>query len=148
ITLAELQRILTDADPAAVLVSPRVLERVVQEVCNLRGFVWVVPHRKSYVVDRHVLFRHVEQDDLMLQSHQLLPPTVILLARPGAEDMNGEVFDHRSENDAVTGQLLLKYWRRLFHANVHLVLEDRWREGLLPDAVIRERIEAIGRTEF
>ena len=48
------------------------------------GLPWAVPHRDCYVVDRHILFRYVEQDDLILESHQLLPPKVILLARPSA----------------------------------------------------------------
>ncbi|MGF1579226.1 MAG: hypothetical protein ACFCD0_07665 [Gemmataceae bacterium] len=137
-THAQLQKLLTAADPAAVLVSPRVLERVIQEVCHLKGFFWTVPHRKSFVVDRHVLFRFVEQDDLVIEGHQPLPVTVILLARSRAEDLTSG----RVES------ALLKYWRRLFHANVHLVLEDRRSQGLLPDATIQSRIETIGLTEF
>ena len=117
--LADLQQVLSAADPAVVLVSPRVIERVIQEERDLRGIVWHVPHRKSYVVDRHVLFRFVEQDDLMLESHQLLPATVILLKRPNNED-------HLSKN---TDTLLLKYWRRIFHSNIHLVLENAQSTG-------------------
>ena len=60
--LLELQKILRAADPAAVLVSQRVLERVIQEVNRLPNLLWTVPHRQSCVVDRQVLFRHVEQD--------------------------------------------------------------------------------------
>src|SRR5438128_9473568 len=86
-TVTELQRVLRAADPAAVLVPPRVLERVIQQVLNLPNLLWVVPHRKSYVVDRHILFRHVEQDDLNLESDQLLPQTVILIAEPTAEEI-------------------------------------------------------------
>ena len=82
--LPELQQALRAADPAAVLVAPRVLERVIQQVCKLPNFIWRIPHRSCYVVDRHVLFRHVDQDDLDLEPDQLLPPTVILLARPPA----------------------------------------------------------------
>lgn len=136
-TLTELQKIITDADPAAVLVSPRVLERVIQEMCDLRGVLWTVPHSQSYVVDRHVLFRFVEQDDLTLASHQLLPPTVILLSRPTPEELTA----------GDPGPLLLKYWRWLFHANLHLLLLDRWKQGLLSDQDIRQRLEQIGATE-
>src|ERR1700746_3647735 len=98
--LAVLQHALRATDPAAVLVSPRVLDRVIQEVYQLPGFLWQVPHRKSCVVDRQVLFRHVEQEELDLESDRLLPATVILLQRPTAEELNG----------GDPGILLVKYW--------------------------------------
>jgi hypothetical protein len=136
-TITELQRVIRAADPGAVLVSARVLERVVQQACHLPALVWVVPHRKSWVVDRHVLFRHVEQDDLNLDSDQLLPSRVILLAEPTAEELGSQ-----------PGQILLKYWRRLFHASVHRRLEQRCASGELTVGDIRTRIEKIGQTEF
>src|SRR4051812_11002363 len=113
--LAELQEILQAADPAAVLVSPRVLEHVLQEVCKLPTVLWVVPHADSAVGDRQILFRHVDQDELALDSDQLLPPQVILLARPPAEDISAREPE----------PLLLEYWQRLFHAKVHQALERR-----------------------
>src|SRR5262245_24912129 len=136
--LAELKAALRQADPAAVLVSPRVLERLIQQERKLPTFVWEVPHRKVHVLDRHVLFRHVEQDELDLEPDRLLPPTVILLARPSPEDLANV----KSED------LLLRYWRRLFHANVHLLLEKRLQEDAAFAAGLPERIEQIGRSEF
>src|SRR5947208_5478340 len=85
--MAELQQALRAADPAAVLVAPRVLDRVIQQAGGLPHLLWQVPHRQCFVVDRHVLFRYVEQDELDLDPDQLLPPTVILLARPTAENL-------------------------------------------------------------
>lgn len=136
--LSELQQALRAADPAAVLVAPRVLDRVIQQVSKLPSFVWQIPHRRCFVVDRHILFRHVEQDDLDLEPEQLLPPTVILLARPPAEKLNEE---SRDEN-------LLKYWRRLFHANVHVALAQKHAQGKLTAADIQNRIAAIGIVEI
>jgi hypothetical protein len=136
--LAELQQALRAADPAAVLVAPRVLERVIRQACQLPNFVWTIPHKACYVVDRHILFRHVDQDDLDLQPDQLLPPTVILLTRPPAERLHG--------TDDST--LLLRYWRLLFHATVHLTLESRCKEGSLSLGDVRGRIERIGPVEF
>jgi hypothetical protein len=136
--LVELQQILRSADPAAVLVSQRVLERVIQEVCKLPSLLWAVPHRQSIVVDRQVLFRHVEQEELELESDVLLPPTVILLARPQGEELG----------TADTSALLLKYWQRLFHAKIHLFLAERLADGGLTLADIRDRIEQIGQVEF
>ena len=137
-TLAELQKILRAADPAAVLVSARILERVIREDCHLPNMYWNIPHAKSYVCDRQALFRHAEQADLELEPDQLLPDTVILLARPDPEELS----------NIERKQVLLKFWRRLFHSRIHIALGALDSHGpLTPDAV-RERISEIGRTEF
>src|SRR5262249_54649062 len=113
-------------------------------VWNLPSIPWEVPHRKSYVVDRQDLFRHIEQEDLDLNPEQVLAlsvsrqtATVILLLRPTNEQLL-----------APAESILGKYWRRLFHASVHLELEDRWHDGRLTLAKIRQRIEEIGLNEF
>jgi hypothetical protein len=136
--LAELRQIVRAADPAAVLVSPAVMNRLIQQVCKLPGFLWEVPHRRSIVLDRRILFRHVEQDDLDLEPDRLLPPTVILISHPSPEQLAAQ------KNEVV----LLKFWRRLFHATLHQHLETRYGEGQLTVSDIRQRIEQIGRTEF
>ena len=107
--LAELQVALRAADSGAVLVPPRILEQIIQEARNLRGSVWSPPHKHCYVVDRQTLFRHIEQTYLDLEPDQLLPATVILLARPPSEELS----------DVESKHVLLKYWRLLFHASVH-----------------------------
>lgn len=136
--MAELQHLLHQVDPAAVLVSPQVIEKVIQQVCNLPAVPWEVPHRTSYVVDRQDLFRHIEQEDLNLNPEHLLPPTVILLLRPSSDRL---VSDSRES-------ILGEYWRRLFHAGIHLHLEQLWRDGRLTLAEIRRRIDEIGYSEF
>jgi hypothetical protein len=136
--VADLQKALRAADPAAVIVSPLILERVIREVSDLPTLAWSVPHLKCFVVDRRLLFRHAEQADLEVDPDQLLPDTVILLARPDADELGG------SEQKLV----LLKYWRRLFHAQVHLALGDPTPESRFSAEAIRERVEKIGRTEF
>lgn len=137
-TLAELQRVLRAADPAAVLVSPRILERVIREDNRLPSLSWNLPHWKSYVCDREMLFRHAEQADLEIEPDQVLPDTVILLLRPDAEEMSN--LERRP--------LLLKYWRRLFHSRVHLAFGPRPESGPLTDEALRERMAEIGQTEF
>jgi hypothetical protein len=136
-TITELQRLLRAADQAAVLVPARILDRIIQQLCRLPALFWVVPHRKSWVVDRQLLFHYVEQDDLNLGAEELLPPKVILLAEPTPEELNEPA-----------GTVLLEYWRRLFHASVHLRLEERFAAGQLTLADVRTRIERIGQTEF
>lgn len=136
--LTELLLELRTADPAAILVSPRVLDRVIRQEHQLGNLLWRVPHRDCYVVDRHVLFRHVEQDELSLEPERLLPSTVILLAEPGSEELAAS--DSRP--------LFLKYWRRLFHARLHLALQTLCEEGKLTTVAIGERIDALGPVAF
>src|SRR5579883_3090523 len=108
--LAELQQALRAADPAAVLVPARVLERLIQGQNQLSALFGQVPHRKSYVIDRPTLYRYVDPDELELEPDRLLPYTVILLARP-------------TEPNYLTtvdrGDVLLSYWQLLFHASIH-----------------------------
>jgi hypothetical protein len=151
----DLQKVLTDADPAAVLVPPRTLERIVTQAYRLRGMFWNVPHAHCHVTDRHILFSHLEQADLDLQPDQVPPDIVIALARPGGEELA----------NAEPGQLLLDSWRLLFHASIHRHFGSRTAPTapdnngkpaaipltaapLLSDDDVRERVEAIGRTEF
>lgn len=137
-TQSELQKVLRAADTAAVLVSARILERVIREDYRLPNMYWNIPHYKSYVCDRQMLFRHAEQADLELESDQLLPDRVILLVRPDAEELS----------NLERKRLLLKYWRRLFHSRVHVSLDEQSDLGHLNDQALRERIDTIGRTEF
>ncbi len=136
--LSELQQAVREADPAAVLVAPRILERVLRGVGKATNLVWPVPHRKTFVIDRQILFRYVDQEELDLEPDRRLPATVLLLARPSGEEL--------SNTDR--GTLLQKYWRRLFHVQVHRALDDPAGESKLTDEDIDRRVEKIGRTEF
>jgi hypothetical protein len=136
--LAELQLALRAADKSAVLVAPRVLEHVLQRVGKLTNLFGEVPHRQCLVVERPILYRHVDPDDLDLEPDRLLPPTVILLARPSPNALA------TSERDA----LLLTYWRLLFHASVHRALDRLLAEGQLTPADVSERIAQVGASEF
>lgn len=132
--LAELQQVLRAVEPAAVLVAPRVLANVLEEVLPLQGLIWTVPHAESWVADRQVLFRYAEQDELNLPGDLLLPEKVILLAQPSREELN----------DPKPANLLLRYWRRLFHAAIHRVLEGRQFSA----EDIDQRIKRLGHEEF
>jgi hypothetical protein len=137
-TLAELQRALTSVEPAAVLVPPRVMESIVRQVLELSGLVWSVPHPQSWIVDRTLLFRHVDQADLVLAPDQILPATVILLRWPNEEDL-------LRESDA---NIRLQIWRQLFHASIHQAIDASWEEGVLTPVRLREQIETVGPTAF
>ncbi len=133
--LDELSRLLRATDPAAVLVSPMVLERVVQKVTGASWAAWRVPHNRCFLVDRFTLFKHVEQDELDLPPDHQLPQTVLLLERPSAERLAGP----REE-------LLARYWRLLFHVSVHRDLEAKLA-GATP-ADLHRKIERLGPAAF
>jgi len=138
LSLAELQRAVSDADPAAFLVLPRILRRVIKEHCGLTGFGIRVPHRKSYGIDCRALLEIVDKAELGLSAEDPLPDKVILLARP----------DPRKLAALSAGELLRRCWRLLLHARVHLALERLSAQGHLSAAVVRRRIQQIGSTQF
>jgi hypothetical protein len=137
VKLEELKHALRTVDPGAVLVSQRLLARVIQEVHRLPTQFPQVPHQRSFVIDRQVLFRHVEQDELDLDPDRLLPPTVLLLVRPSAE-----------EGELDRAKTLQKYWQLLFHACIDRALDQRIKAGKLTAADLAARVAAIGDAEF
>lgn len=137
-TLAELQRALTSVEPGAVLVPPRVMEHIIRQVLQLSAVVWTVPHRTSWIVDRTLLFRHVDQGDLALAPDQILPATVLLLSWPPDDELLREP----------AGTVLLKTWRQLFHASLHQAVDRAWQDGHLTAPRLREFIDSIGPAAF
>ena len=133
--LDDLGQILRATDPAAVLVDPRVLDRVVQAETGVGWAIWAVPHDHCWVVDRQALFKYVERDELLLPPDYALPEAVLLLARPTNAELEGK-----------PGDLLVKYWRLLFHAAAHREL-NRTLAAITP-AALRERVERIGPAAF
>src|SRR2546425_11763528 len=109
-SLADLQKVLQAVEPAAVLVTPAVLDRIIRQTLKLPGWMWTVPHRRTWNVERQFLFRFVEQEDLLVRPDQLLPATVLLLETPAG-------FEEEAKSE-----MLRAYWRLLFHASVDLEL--------------------------
>jgi hypothetical protein len=138
LSLAELEQAVRHADPTALLVLPRILRRVIKEDCRLTGFAMRVPHRKSYGIDHQSLLQIVDKAELGLGADEELPETVILLARP----------DPRKLAALSTAELLIRCWRLLLHARVHLALQRQIDQGRLTAAVVRRRIHQLGPTEF
>src|SRR5262249_47998908 len=63
LSFPELQSLLQATDPRVLLVPPRVLRRVIKRDRKLTGIGLVVPHRKSYCIDRDSLLRHADLQD-------------------------------------------------------------------------------------
>ncbi len=135
--LEELSRLLRETDPAAVLVDPPTLAKVVE---NVTGGTWApwqeVPHSHCFVVDQPTLYSYVDRDELhQLPGHRLPLDAVLLLERPTADQLNGPRKD-----------LVGRYWQLLFHAATHRELNRRLT-GLTPVG-LRERVDQIGPAAF
>src|SRR5579884_525102 len=134
LTVAELQRLVAQVEPAALLVPPRILRRVIKRDRGLAGPGLQVPHRKSYVVARDRLLCFATAEELGLEPGRQLPPTLVLLPQP----------DRQAPTIRDRARTLLRYWRLLFHARVHLVFHHA-------SNIRRElgrRIQRMGLTEF
>lgn len=136
--LAEAAAAIREVDSAACAVLPRVLRRVIKQDHELPGLGFQVPHRKCYVISRERLLWLVAKDELGLKADDQYPPKAILLAAPGEQRL--------AEMDLAG--VLSHYWRLLFHARVHLAMEEHLANGRLTPASIRERIDRIGQAEF
>ncbi len=137
LTPAELEAALRAADPAVLLILPRILRRVIKHDCKLAGFGLRVPHHKSYVVGRQAVLEIVETAELGLAYETPLPDRVILLPWPSAK-----------LTDWPAAAALAYYWRLLFHARVHAAMEERIASGALSTLAIRGRIQELGTTRF
>ena len=133
-----LERALRAVEPGVVLVEPRVLRRVIKHDCKMTTPGLQVPHRKTYVLDAAAAAEIVERDELGQDARAELAGDLILLGRPAPEDLAGRP----------AGDVLLKYWRLLFHARVDLALDRRSRDGALGPAEVTRRVHELGQTEF
>src|SRR5262249_20434279 len=130
LTIEELEHVLRAANPGALLLPPRRLRRVIKEDRNLGGLGLQVPHRHSHTIGRDRLLELLPRDELGVPPEQHLPATLLLLPRPDPDDLARKP----------RGALLRRYWRLLFHARIHAVLERQLAEGRLTSAMVAERI--------
>jgi hypothetical protein len=136
--MAELGRALQAVDPSVLLVPSRILRRVIKHDRNLNVLGLQVPHPKTYVIDRQALLAIADPAELEVEPGRELPETVILIARP----------DSLKLGQMAAAEALVKFWRRLFHARVHIALEQRLKARQVTEAGIRQRVQQVGPTEF
>lgn len=132
--VSELARRLRLADPASLLVPPRLLRRVIKHTRNLIGLGLQVPHRKCYVVARDIMLGRASPEDLGVALGRELPATVVLLPLPDATRLA----------QSAPGPVLVRYWRLLFHTAVHRAVGARQ----LSSAHVRDRVRRIGQAAF
>lgn len=136
--LEQASRALRDVEPTAFLVQARVLRRVIKQEWELPALTLQVPHRKSRIIARNTVIRHIDWDELGLEANVELPDRAILIARP----------DDKHLESMSLGQLKLQVWRLLFHAKIHDTFDRLQRAGTLTAADFRQRIDQIGQVEF
>lgn len=133
-----LEQALLAADRGVLLVPARILRRVIKSDTRVARFGLRVPHRKTYVINRTELLTIAAAEELGIPSGRELPETIILIARPSTDWVA----------TSPAQQVLTKYWRLLFHARVHLALDQQTLLGTLTaDAALRLR-RAIGETAY
>jgi hypothetical protein len=135
---AKLEAILRDADPAVVLVPQRILRRVIKRACSLGGLGLQVPHRKCFVGDRDVLLQIADRTELGVPAGRDLPGTLVLLAE----------MDPAAMAALPAAEVTRRYWRLLFHGQIHAELKRRRRDGKLTEADVRLRAVRISRADL
>lgn len=138
LSVRDLEKAIREVEPAVCFVLPRVLRRVVKQHGGLPGLAVKVPHRKSYVIARQPLLEIVDLEELGLDDGISPPDRVILLPRPDPENLAATTAE----------EALLRCWRLLFHARVHVAMMERVAAGGLSAATIHQRVQQIGRTQF
>ncbi len=138
LTVDELERLVQRVEPAALLVPPRLLRRVIKQHRHIGGIGLRVPHRKGYVINRAALLDCVAPAELGLAPNAELPAHVFLLVRPDPA---------RLARYAVA-EALKKHWRILFHLHIDLAMQQKLADGSLTPALVRQRIRRLGLTEF
>lgn len=138
-TTAWLQEALRQVEPDAVLVSARLLRRLIRRRHPQATTGLHVPHRKSLVVRASEALKVATPEALGLVGPDGGGPDadrmLILLRKPDRGFANRE-------------ELLLGYWRLLFHARVHESLERAVADGRLNWGIVRERTHQIGEVAF
>jgi hypothetical protein len=93
---------------------------------------------RAHAIGRDRLREVLERDELPWDGPPPDGPSVVLLARPEADEF--------AKTSA--GELLLKYWRLLFHARVRSAVAAAIDATPLPRAAVQMRVEALGRPAF
>jgi hypothetical protein len=115
LTLEQLRGALLAVEPAVLLVPDRWLRRLIKQHRQVPAFGLQVPHADSYTLSREELLHLASPAELQLSAGASLPEHLILLPEPEPAVLA----------ETAPALLLHDYWRRLFHARVHLALEQR-----------------------
>src|SRR3954451_7680625 len=135
LTLAGLEAAVRGADDGAVLVPEWLLQKIVAHDRGPAAAMFALPRLRAHAIGRDRLREVLERDELPWDATPPDGPTVVLLARPEADEFA----------NTPAGALLLKYWRLLFHARVRSAVAAALDAAPLPRAAAQVRVEALGR---
>ena len=135
--IEELRRALTQSEPAAFLVEPRVIRRVIRERYGFAQLSASIPHVESQIVPADDVRHLVHPDELGLADFHDIPRDCMLICQPD----EGEL-EHWPMQE-----LLQQVWRRLFHAQIDRALLELLHTRI-HRADVQERIAQIGQVEF
>ncbi len=119
----------------AILVDDRLLRRIIKRHRHVPGLGLQVPHADSYALPRAELMTVIDPAELPVVIDKL-PERVAVITGRRAELARGRAGAWSTA------------WRAIFHAHVHHVFDALVAGGGLGPAAIRQRINAIGQTEF
>lgn len=139
LSFSRLESAVQAADPAVLFVEPRILRRVIKQDRRLVGIGFQVPHAHVYTVERERLLIIAERPELDLSPAAELPRSVILLPRAEMDE---------SVAALTMPEALHWYWRQLFHARVHIALEEQLAARRLDEADVEARIRKLGAGAF
>lgn len=132
LSASELEQLLADVAPEAVLLPPRILRRVSREEQLPRR--WRLPQNPCYAIGRQRLLDIVDPAELPTETAARLPDELLLLPEPDAEELES----------TPAAELLTRYWRWLFHGRALRQLERQRTRGELDPARLRRCVQAVG----
>lgn len=135
LSAADIERLAQGVDPTVRLVPPRVVRRVIKRVARIPGLGLQVPHRKSFSC---TWAAYVNAVDGLAPGVAPAGNVVLLLEQPS----------RRALAALSPSELVLRYWRRLFHAHIHGEIERRIEEGRLTSEALNERLRILGPGAF
>jgi hypothetical protein len=138
ITLDQLSSTLQEIDPRVILVAPHVLRYIIKADLEIGDFWAATPHYKTHIVKPSKLKKLDILAELDLDPARDFPKHFILLVKPDLHELGSQ-----SKLD-----VLIEYWRYLFHARVHLDLHQLQENKTITDKRLEQLFETIGQVEF
>ena len=139
IDMDDLRKLVSGADPAALLVPPWLMRRIIKADRGISGLVLEVPHRKTYCLSTNALLAITSREELGVSETHVLPDRLLLLSCSPAA-----LADHGRP------QALLHFWRLLFHASIDQALIEKgcacW-VGRTPGAVEMDEAANVLRSD-
>src|SRR5690606_26022744 len=96
------------------------------------------PHRKSLVIAADDLLKYVDPEEMDLPADHAFAPRVLLIQRPKQE----------KTTTLARGQVLLEYWRLLYHSRIDAHMRSLREDGRLTPADAIARIHSVGQAAF